>query len=127
MESESRADTALFRALVRSLLRQGISVRFRAHGRSMFPAIRDTEIVQVDPAQTLDQGEVALLDTAHGPRIHRIIAPSQTRGDCCLDSDPAGDLLGKVTVLRGETASRVSAMTTGTRVRRWIARWRGHF
>ena len=127
MQSEARVDTRLFRDLIRSLLSEGISVRFHARGRSMFPAIRDQQMVQVDPVKHVNFGDVVLLETADGPVVHRVGAFGATRGDCCLDHDAPGNLIGKVSLLHDGTPIAVPSMGLGTRVRRWLARWSGHF
>jgi len=91
----------------------------------MFPAIRDGETVQVDPGGT--DGDVALIETADGIRVHRVNPNGTTRGDCCLETDGAGAVLGRVVKAEEGTVRAISRLSPGMRVRRWIARWRGHF
>lgn len=127
MRSESRDDSRLFGALMRSLLKEGISVRFRARGRSMYPAIADGQTLQVDP-QSVTRGDVALVQTAEGFRVHRVMATGNaiiTRGDCCFGEDPyPAEMIGAVTARDGESIPR---QPVGSVLRRWFARWRGHF
>lgn len=127
MRSESRADSRMFRELMRSLLDSGISVRFRARGRSMHPAIADGETVQVDPVAPAKRGDVVIVDTADGLRAHRMRAAGVTQGDCCFDADPDSQPLGTVLVVTDEGTRPVPRRRPGTVVRRWLARWRGRF
>jgi hypothetical protein len=128
VRSEERADTRLFRELSRTLLKEGISVRFRAMGRSMFPAIRDGETIQVDPARKSHDGDVMLVDSSDGIRVHRVVATDSatvvTRGDSCLEPDAAtarSSIMGhasKVFSAEGERAPH----TLRTRLRQWSRR-----
>jgi hypothetical protein len=102
VKSRVRSDTGLFRALARTLLKQGIAVRFRAHGRSMFPAIADGDTVEVFPGNART-GDVVLIDSARGPVAHRVVSWRKneilTRGDSCDDNDDLHSrsaVLGKV-------------------------------
>ena len=62
--------------MVESLLREGVSVRFRAGGRSMSPAIEDGETIVVAPVGDgrVTIGDVIYGDGARGPIAHRVIA-----------------------------------------------------
>ena len=128
MRSESRADSRLFGDLVRSLLKDGISVRFEARGRSMYPALADGDVVQVNASAIAQRGDVALVDTAEGLRAHRVIRSANgivTRGDCCFGEDPySAEMIGAVANAHGDAIPR---QRFGSIARRWIARWRGHF
>ena len=126
MRTESRADSRMFGELLRSLLKDGVAVRFQARGRSMFPAIDDGDVVQVE-AGSVGRGDVALVETAEGFRAHRVVGASNrivTRGDCCFGEDPyIAEIIGSVTAAN----RRIPSQRIGSVVRRWIARWRGHF
>jgi hypothetical protein len=64
----------LFSAAVDSLLEAGLSVRFRAGGRSMTPTVLDGEyliVSPVDPAQ-VGRGDIVLCQTRRGPIAHRV-------------------------------------------------------
>ena len=132
MESEKRFDSRLFRELLQSLLKEDISVRFRANGRSMYPAIADGEMLQIDPSTALPQrGDVALVETARGFMVHRVIESEKnirTRGDCCFegDGDP-NQVIGKVSIADGKDSRPAAPQRLGSKIRRWIARYRGHF
>jgi len=131
MRTETRSDSRLFGSLLRSLLRSGIAVRFEARGRSMYPAIKDGDVVQVNPADCSDPGKVAMVATADGFRAHRIVAAGNTiitQGDCCLHPDqPANHLAGAVSIVKNEEPKPVPPQRVGTVARRWLARLRGHF
>jgi hypothetical protein len=130
MRSETRTDSRMFGKVLRSLLKEGIAVRFRAAGRSMYPAIRDGDMVQVEAGTTSAAGETVMTETADGLRIHRIEkvgATVTTRGDCCLDRDLESYPVGAVSIISEEAASPVPRRRAGAVVRRWVAIWRGHF
>jgi hypothetical protein len=125
VRSEVRRDSKLFRALTRSLLGEGISVRFQAQGRSMFPAIKDEEEVQVEPASAVRSGEVVLVESEDGLRAHRVISSGGaliTQGDSCLEPEttPHGEaVLGRIS--RFANGARVrSPHTLRSRLRRWL-------
>jgi signal peptidase I len=69
-------DTGIFRALVEEALAAGTSVRFRAEGTSMYPTIRDGEVITIAPVRTdqLVRGDVLLC--RHDTRMiaHRLVA-----------------------------------------------------
>ena len=91
-------DSPRFRRVATELLRQGHAVRFRAHGWSMFPAIRDGEMVTVAPVSTapVQIGDVVLVPHGRGVLAHRVVAMSRAggrvmltvRGDASCSCDP---------------------------------------
>ncbi len=92
------AHSQVFSAVVQSLLDEGLSVRFRASGRSMLPALRDGECLIVAPARAVDVdiGDVLLCDTRRGPIAHRVSSIERLadgerrfmlRGDASLEGD----------------------------------------
>ena len=123
MRFETRRDSRLFGEAVRSLLRDGTAVRFRGNGRSMYPAVGDGDEVQVEPGAPI-RGEVAMVETADGFRVHRVMRDGATRGDCCLESDAYSELVGRVSLVNERPVAR---QKFGSKVRRWFARWRGRF
>jgi uncharacterized repeat protein (TIGR01451 family) len=78
-------------------LNAGLRVRFQARGASMASAIRDGEMVYVRPASEADlhRGDIVLVKSDYGFRLHRLIRADAgrdvfiTRGDCGLQDDPA--------------------------------------
>src|SRR5579871_3307295 len=93
---DSGADSDLFGKLTRELLQQGVTVRFRAQGASMSPAIRDGEIVHITPVMVskLRKDDIVLTKSKNGFRLHRIVLADSsrdafiTRGDCGQQDDP---------------------------------------
>jgi hypothetical protein len=92
------SSTAHFSAVVDGLLAEGVSVRFRARGRSMLPAVRDQECVTVAPIQaaSVALGDVVLCSTRRGPLAHRVTEIGRgadgarrfaLRGDASLEND----------------------------------------
>ena len=103
MQSEVRADSNLFRVLSRALLGEGTAIRFRARGRSMFPAIADGDEIEIHPAVSARAGDVVLVESPEGLRTHRVVAVKNdvlvTRGDSCAENDvdcKADDVVGTV-------------------------------
>lgn len=124
MRSEVRHDSKLFRELSRSLLAKGISITFLVRGRSMFPAILDGEAVQVDPGSAR-AGDVLLVDTEDGLRVHRLRATDNgrviTQGDACFEPEVSHSsaLLGRVS-----TIWRVDGAGRSHRLARFLSRVR---
>ncbi len=103
-------DQAGFAELAEDLLRRGMAVRFRAHGRSMEPMVRDGDVLTVEPARLaeLRVGDIALHRVGNGQLVaHRVVARCAaggrallaTRGDAAFGAaDRVGerDVLGRV-------------------------------
>lgn len=84
------ADARSFTVLCVELLREGRSVRFRAGGPSMAPAIRDGDVVTCAPVRVAEirRGDVLLYASERGLTAHRVVRFSLgsresllTRGD----------------------------------------------
>jgi len=133
----SRADSDLLVGLTRELLQRGCHVRFRAAGTSMYPAIRDGEVVTVAPASgnVFAVGDVLLCRVGRRPTAHRVVAvqPSDDgrpvihlHGDnLCSPDRPvrAEDVIGRVlTVNRDGREQPLDGPGRLVRLRR-IARW----
>ncbi len=70
-------DDALFAEISESLLRRGLSVRFRAEGASMQPTIADGEPLIVAPFDTDDRiarGDIVLCRLDAGLVAHRVVS-----------------------------------------------------
>src|SRR5271163_156186 len=95
--AEDHPQSKLFDAFSRELLKEGNAIRFQARGASMSPAIRDGEMVHVEPAALADLrvGDIVLVKGEMGFRLHRLVVADAgqdvfiTRGDCASDDDPA--------------------------------------
>jgi hypothetical protein len=77
-----RRDSRRFLAALTTVLRDGQSVRFRAHGWSMFPAIRDGQMITVAPLRgaPVRTGDIVLYRHGRGVTAHRVIGLRVSRG-----------------------------------------------
>jgi len=105
-----RLDHATFHELAVEILDRQQGIVFRAHGRSMWPFIRDADTLHVEsvPSAQLRIGDIVLFRAAGGALlVHRIVRRRQgesgaswvTRGDALFAADApfaAGQLLGRV-------------------------------
>ena len=98
--------------LTTELLSQGTTVRFRPSGRSMYPSIREGELITVEPVVASDValGDIVLYRSEKGVIAHRVVgtSPAQSsvlsphyflRGDASLSRDEpvtARQILGRV-------------------------------
>jgi signal peptidase I len=96
-----------------SLLSEGKSLRIRADGYSMFPAIRPGNIIIIDPLpdpSTLIPGDIIACRRESGFVVHRLTAIREeddntlfiTRGDSCRQEDQpteSGKIVGIVTAI----------------------------
>jgi len=134
--------------LTAELLSRGTRVRFRPTGRSMYPSIREGELITVEPVVPSDVklGDIVLYRSQRGLIAHRVVgsSPAQSsvlgphyflRGDASLSCDKpveARQILGRVaSVERGgraiSLASRGAKMWHRTRrlashLKRWMRR-----
>jgi len=90
-------------SLIVDLLARGHAVQFRARGDSMYPVIRDNDLLHVEPAQRIARGDVVLILADRGLTAHRVTSRRGTtivtRGDNAPAPDDACDasqVLGKV-------------------------------
>jgi hypothetical protein len=119
----------VFCAVVQSLLDEGLSVRFRASGRSMLPALRDGDCLTVAPARAAEiaVGDVVLCDTRRGPVAHRVSSIERLadgerrfslRGDASLEGDgpvAAKQVRGRIVSVERD-GRRVSLARRGRRL-----------
>jgi hypothetical protein len=119
----------VFCAVVQSLLDEGLSVRFRASGRSMLPALRDGECLIVAPTRPAEVvvGDVVLCDTWRGPVAHRVSSVERLadgerrfhlRGDASLEGDgpvAARQIRGRIVGVERD-GRRVSLARRGSRL-----------
>ena len=99
--------------LTTELLSQGATVRFRPSGRSMYPSIREGELITVEPVKASDVklADIVLYRSERGPIAHRVVGSSPTQssvlsshhflllGDASLSCDQpveAHQILGRV-------------------------------
>ncbi len=94
--------------LTTELLSQGATVRFRPTGRSMYPSIREGELITVEPVQASDVkiADIVLYRSERGLIAHRVVEIAsrdsqvfRVRGDASLSCDQpveAEQILGRV-------------------------------
>ena len=126
--AEDRAHSELFGLLSQALLCGGLGFRFRARGTSMVPAIRDGDLLYVQPVvvEKLHLGDIVLFTDGRCFRAHRLARVDRgrdvfiTRGDAGVEMDGAlssQQILGKV-VAKEDAAERGSKIPVpGLRVR----------
>jgi signal peptidase I len=136
--SFERVITGLFGAPGRSVQDArpaGIVVRFRADGLSMYPAIRDGELITVGPvdADRIVRGDVLLCRSATRLLAHRVVAIAghgnervlQLRGDAkgaCDAPVAVGDVVGRVlSVSRKGRAIGLCGCAARLRYKAWSA------
>ena len=116
-----------FAELASEILGRGHSLRFRAHGQSMRPSIRDGDVLTAEPADLaeLRVGDVALHQTGRGQVVaHRVIARRTSEGDTVLITcgDGSGRSMDRAT--EEQVLGRVVAVERKGRTRR-LRRSRG--
>src|SRR5229473_4821129 len=95
-QKEDRPQSRQFEAFGFECLQAGLRIRFQARGASMSSAIRDGEMVYVRPASEahLRRGDIVLVKSDYGFRLHRLIRADAvrdifiTRGDSGQQDDP---------------------------------------
>lgn len=92
MSTSLKKDTKAFLDVSERLLSAGYGVRFRAHGGSMRPAIRDGETVTVEVVEpaAVKPGDVLLYRHKHRPVAHRVVQIHQD-GDAVVAFVLRGD------------------------------------
>ena len=128
-----RNDAGLFLEVSRQLLAQGVSVRFRAGGASMQPAIADGDAVVFAPvsAGAVRPGDVVLYCRGLRSIAHRVVRISRAkpnvtalllRGDATEACDPPvrpQDVLGRVIAVEpGACRTQVRGLLAG--LRQWL-------
>ncbi|MCH7804948.1 MAG: signal peptidase I [Acidobacteria bacterium] len=94
--------------LTTELLSQGATVRFRPSGRSMYPSIREGEVIAVEPVEASDVklADIVLYRSERGLIAHRVVEIAsrdarvfRLQGDASLSCDrpvAAEQILGRV-------------------------------
>lgn len=135
-------NTREFLAVATDVLHDGHALRFRAEGWSMYPIIRDGDIVEVAPvrASQLRRGDVLLCRIGDAAIAHRLVGFNNgtghtalvLRGDAAFAKDapvPFTSVIGRVTDVRRDGNERGlathRARITGLLVSRlWrVKRW----
>jgi signal peptidase I len=90
--SRLKHDTATFLDISGELLRAGYAVRFRAHGSSMRPAIRDGETITVESVETatVKPGDILFYRQRRRAVAHRVVSVTR-QGDEVVEFIVQGD------------------------------------
>ncbi|MCX8038353.1 MAG: hypothetical protein N3D11_15095 [Candidatus Sumerlaeia bacterium] len=143
-----------FVAVSTDLLRSGYGIRFQARGWSMYPTIREGDVITAQPTDPTQvrPGDILLCTSAGRLVVHRAISVQVAetgevlfllRGDGSTQADgyvPAGDILGKVVGIerngrnirltgrlsKVQQATGVAIARLGRRIRKQIRRVTGH-
>jgi hypothetical protein len=98
----------------------------------MYPAIADGDLVQIEAREGRPQrGDVVMTECDGGIRVHRITKAGteiRTQGDCCFEDDGKNaQMIGAVKIVDNGGLRSASPQRIGSKLRRWIARFRGRF
>jgi hypothetical protein len=109
MAEELQCTGSEFYELGRDLVDSGLSIRCQVRGRSMFPFLRDGDVIQVSPSTISDLcvGDIIFYRSGDHMLAHRVVGfitkpvgeCARVRGDAFLKEDPPvaeEDLIGKV-------------------------------
>jgi uncharacterized repeat protein (TIGR01451 family) len=116
--TEDKPHSTLFGVLSQTLLSKGLGFRFQARGRSMQPAIRDGEILHVQPVtlKELSEGDIVLFASGANYTAHRLILADCaqdvfiTKGDAGAEKDgilQGREILGKVVAKEENSGGRI--------------------
>jgi signal peptidase I len=111
-----------FAGLCTDLLRDGRVVRFRASGWSMEPAIRDGDVITVEPVEPgeVRTGDVVLFEADRGLTAHRVVAGLTGSRPGFLVRGSAESLENEVVALE-KVLGRVERIERSGAYRRWRA------
>lgn len=103
--SSSPNPQQLFIDVSTELLRQGQSVRFRAPGLSMHPAIKEGETITVEPVALLDikLGDILLYIVGKKAIAHRVVSIKRKEGDSTTQSSTLSPK--NLFILRGDASA----------------------
>lgn len=106
-------DNSAFPLLCTELLRSGQSVRFRATGASMGPAILDGDMVTVAPVapHEVRRGDVILYTSERGLTAHRVVEFARVTATFITQGDASGS--PREQVGEGAVLGRVASVARG--------------
>ena len=78
-----------FQPVLRTLLEDGLTVRFRAGGRSMLPTIHDGDTLVVEPVNpaSIRRGDVVVAEGPACVRAHRVVGDGHRGGGANQQSE----------------------------------------
>ena len=93
----------LFTDVATGLLRQGYGVRFYAKGWSMYPTIKDGEMITVEPVvpSQVKRGDILLHHNGRGVIAHRVVRIGRKKALLSTQNS----VLGTFFILRGDASS----------------------
>ncbi len=93
----------LFTDVATGLLRQGYGVRFYAKGWSMYPTIKDGEMITIEPVvpSQVKRGDILLHHNGRGVIAHRVVRIGRRKALL----SPQNSVLGTLFILRGDASS----------------------
>lgn len=104
----------LFTDVTTGLLRQGYGVRFCAKGWSMYPTIKDGEMITVEPVvpSQVKRGDILVHHNGRGMIAHRVVRIPRKKALL----NPEDSILGTSFVLRGDASSTCDEPVEGDQV-----------
>jgi signal peptidase I len=133
--TNSKINHTIVKDISFSLLEEGISVKVRADGYSMYPAIRPGSFIYIEPVTPGSlpcPGDIVAWKRDCGFVVHRLVRILKngseisyiTRGDSCsLEDKPVSILAGKVVKIENEKGIAYSPVTSA-KPRYLFNRWR---
>ena len=93
----------LFTDVATGLLRQGYGVRFYARGWSMYPTIKDGEVITVEPVlpSQVKRGDILLHHNGRGMIAHRVVRIARKKAFL----NTQNSVLGTFFIFRGDASS----------------------
>ena len=118
----SLASVHLFADLCEELLRQGKSVRFRAPGRSMYPTVKENEVVTVEPIEpsSISVGDIVFYRQDKSVVAHRVVRIDSTQPEtpppCMVESHALSLVPRHSFVTRDDTWGKEKVLVTGDQI-----------
>jgi hypothetical protein len=112
----------LFADLCEEMLRQGKSVRFHAPGRSMYPTIKENEVITVEPIEpsSINVGHIILYRQDESLVAHRVVRITpiepKTPPPCMLESHHLSLVTRQSFFLRDDTWGKQHVQVTGEQI-----------
>src|SRR5262249_40798715 len=116
---EDRAHSGTFRDVASEFITSGFSFRFQARGRSMWPTIRDGDILHVEgvASAAIRLADVVLFSSEQGLKAHRVVRKHAgtfvTRGDAAVEADSpirGEQIMGRVVAKECAETRRVTSL-----------------
>jgi hypothetical protein len=112
----------LFADLCEEMLRQGKRVRFHAPGRSMYPTIKENEVITVEPIEpsSITVGDIILYRQDRSVVAHRVVRTTpietETPPPCMIESHHSSLVTRHSFLLRDDTWGKEDVPVTGEQI-----------